>query len=123
MDADHRMAALEEENASLRERVMALEAALMGEWTPPIEFGLTAQEGRVFGVLLKRQQASKDQIMAALYGNRLEEAEMKIVDVFICKIRKKLGPFGIVIETLWGRGYALEAESRRRLVEEFGAQT
>ena len=44
-----------------------------------------------------------------LYGG-LDEPEVKIIDVFICKLRKKLaGASGgqNYIETVWGRGYAL----------------
>ena len=37
----------------------------------------------------------------------MDEPEMKIIDVFICKLRKKLAEAGApnVIGTVWGRGY------------------
>jgi two-component system, cell cycle response regulator CtrA len=35
--------------------------------------------------------------------------------VFICKIRAKIEPFGINIETLWGRGYTMPPESKVEL--------
>lgn len=41
-----------------------------------------------------------------------EEPDAKIVDVFICKARKKIAPFGIQIETLWGQGYRLPPASK-----------
>ncbi len=44
-----------------------------------------------------------------LYGG-IDEAELKIVDVFVCKIRKKLSAAtggDNFIETVWGRGYVL----------------
>jgi len=70
----------------------------------------TASEDRVLRVLYKRapQGATKEQIYLALYADRhdcdLPDRD-KIVDVFVCKLRKKL-PQGS-IETLWGRGYRL----------------
>ena len=44
-----------------------------------------------------------------LYGG-MDEPELKIIDVFICKLRKKLAAAidgDNYIETVWGRGYVL----------------
>jgi DNA-binding winged helix-turn-helix (wHTH) protein len=44
-----------------------------------------------------------------LYGG-MDEPELKIIDVFICKLRKKLANASSgknYIETVWGRGYVL----------------
>jgi len=44
-----------------------------------------------------------------LYGG-MDEPELKIIDVFICKLRKKLSAATDgenYIETVWGRGYVL----------------
>lgn len=46
-----------------------------------------------------------------MYYDRLNPPDIKIVDVFVCKMRKKLRPYGITIDTVWGRGYLLTAES------------
>ena len=53
---------------------------------------------------------TKETFMAHLYGGR-DEPDLKIIDVFVCKLRKKLvaadsGHLSY-IETVWGRGYAL----------------
>lgn len=107
---------VEAENAVLRERVEQLERLLADHYAPPVEWRLTQHEARVFGVLRARELATKDAILAGLYGHLAGDApEAKIVDVFICKLRKKLQPFGIVIETIWGQGYRLAAESRARV--------
>jgi two-component system cell cycle response regulator CtrA len=48
-----------------------------------------------------------------LYGGR-DEPQMKIIDVFICKLRKKLANVSNgrdYIETVWGRGYVLREPS------------
>jgi two-component system cell cycle response regulator CtrA len=48
----------------------------------------------------------------------MDEPEMKIIDVFICKLRKKLGDASNgkdYIETLWGRGYMLREPHEVRI--------
>lgn len=115
MDVQARLDVVERENEELRERIMRLEAELWGVAPIPVEFGLSSKEEMVLGCLLQRPEASKDAVMLALYGNDPsgdKEPEIKIVDVFICKIRAKLKPFGIKIGTHWGRGYFLGAEAK-----------
>lgn len=109
MDEIARAEALEAEIERLNQRVDQLEAVIgISGVLLPMEWRLTASEARVMGVLLKRELATKDAIMAALYrADARDEAEIKIVDVFICKIRKKLKPFGVQIVTLWGQGYSV----------------
>ncbi len=70
--------------------------------------------GKEYGILellslRKGQTLTKEQFLNHLYGG-IDEPELKIIDVFICKLRKKItqatgGPN--YIETVWGRGYAL----------------
>lgn len=115
MDVERRLEVVEQENLLLRERIAVLEAVLMESAKPAIEWGLTSQEARVFGVLVNRELATKDAIMLGLYSGRAGddgEVEPKIVDVFVCKIRKKLKPFGVEIRTVWGQGYALDPATR-----------
>jgi two-component system cell cycle response regulator CtrA len=110
-----RLEGLEAENGRLRDRVMELEDVLGFSIEMPIYLGLSSAEARVFGALMKRPTWTKDQLMAALYSHRPEDPpEMKIVDVFICKLRKKLKPIGVEIETLWGQGYRLSPAMRDR---------
>ena len=79
----------------------------------PLEFGLTGSEARVFGVIMKREVATMDACMAALYRDEgRDEAEPKIVDVYVCRMRKKLKPFGIQIRTVWGVGYAMDPAAK-----------
>lgn len=103
MDVDARLETVEAENEMLRERVARLETLLGWRAPAPIGFGFTGSEAKVFGTLMKRDIATKDFIAAALYSERADGgAEIKIVDVFICKMRRKLRPFSIPIETVWG---------------------
>lgn len=70
---------------------------------------LTAQEAGVFDRLRMARGGvvSKTSLMAALYPLEADEAEIKIIDVFVCKLRRKLAPLGVEIGTAWGRGYRL----------------
>lgn len=113
MDHERLLDVLRAENDVLRERIACLEEQLVATKQLPMEWRLTVQEARVFGVLVNRELATKEAIMSGLYIDRgVDEAEQKIVDVFICKIRKKLKPFGVRIETVWGRGYRLGPAER-----------
>lgn len=114
MDNARLLEVLRQENELLRGRIALLEDALIGVRVLPLEWRLTAQEARIFGVLVNRELATKDAIMAGLYGDRADDEVLpKIVDVFVCKLRKKLMPYGIAIETVWGRrGYALAKRDR-----------
>jgi DNA-binding response OmpR family regulator len=53
--------------------------------------------------------APKQAIYNALYGDRepIDWPEPKIIDVVVCKTRKDLNRLGLVVETIWGRGYRL----------------
>jgi two-component system cell cycle response regulator CtrA len=73
---------------------------------------LTGKEYAILELLAirKGQTIGKDTILNHLYGG-LDEPLMKIVDVFICKLRRKLTKYSggkNYIETIWGRGYALK---------------
>ena len=59
--------------------------------------------------LRKGTTLTKEMFLNHLYG-RMEEPELKIIDVFVCKLRKKLSQATgghHYIETVWGRGYVL----------------
>jgi two-component system cell cycle response regulator CtrA len=59
-------------------------------------------------VLRKGMVLTKEAFLNHLYGG-MDEPDMKIIDVFICKLRKKLAQSGAdhLIETVWGRGYMI----------------
>jgi DNA-binding winged helix-turn-helix (wHTH) protein len=79
---------------------------------------LTGKEFATIEALALRPGATitKETIYRRLYP-AADDVELKIVDVFICKIRNKLRPFGCEaqIETVWGRGYRIVAEPERAL--------
>lgn len=72
---------------------------------------LTGKEYAMLELLALRKGCTltKDMFLNHLYGG-MDEPELKIIDVFICKLRKKLAHAcegANYIETVWGRGYVL----------------
>ncbi len=119
MDHLARIEALEAENARLRDRIDVLEG-MTGTTGPeilPAFLGLTPKEAVLVGGLRRRKSCTKEQLLTIIYGALPpdDQPEIKIIDVFVCKIRKKLAPHGIMIRTLWGLGYELPPDSRSRL--------
>ena len=70
--------------------------------------------GKEYGILellslRKGTTLTKEMFLNHLYGG-MDEPELKIIDVFVCKLRKKLSTATgdeNYIETVWGRGYVL----------------
>ena len=72
---------------------------------------LTGKEYQMLELLSLRKGTTltKEMFLNHLYGG-MDEPELKIIDVFICKLRKKLSEATgreNHIETVWGRGYVL----------------
>ena len=72
---------------------------------------LTGKEYQMLELLSLRKGTTltKEMFLNHLYGG-MDEPELKIIDVFICKLRKKLAAAANGkhhIETVWGRGYVL----------------
>ena len=72
---------------------------------------LTAKEYGILELLSLRKGTTltKEMFLNHLYGG-MDEPELKIIDVFVCKLRKKLSTATggeHYIETVWGRGYVL----------------
>jgi two-component system, cell cycle response regulator CtrA len=75
---------------------------------------LTAKEYQMLELLALRKgmTLTKEMFLNHLYGG-MDEPGMKIVDVFMCKLRKKLLSASggkDYIETVWGRGYVLREQ-------------
>lgn len=85
---------------------------------------LTGKEYQMLELLSLRKGTTltKEMFLNHLYGG-MDEPELKIIDVFICKLRKKLAEVTggeNYIETVWGRGYVLrdpdQGDLDRRMV-------
>lgn len=72
---------------------------------------LTGKEYQMLELLCLRKGTTltKEMFLNHLYGDR-DEPELKIIDVFICKLRRKLANASEgrnYIDTVWGRGYVI----------------
>jgi two-component system cell cycle response regulator CtrA len=82
---------------------------------------LTGKEYQMLELLSLRKGTTltKEMFLNHLYGG-MDEPELKIIDVFICKLRKKLDAVSgsqSYIETVWGRGYVLREPDGTELRE------
>ncbi len=79
--------------------------------------------GKEYGILellslRKGTTLTKEMFLNHLYGG-MDEPELKIIDVFVCKLRKKLSTATDgenYIETVWGRGYVLREPTGQEAV-------
>jgi two-component system cell cycle response regulator CtrA len=86
---------------------------------------LTGKEYAMLELLALRKGTTltKEMFLNHLYGG-MDEPELKIIDVFICKLRKKLSTAtggNNYIETVWGRGYVLR-DADEKVLEAAGAR-
>ena len=120
---------LEAWKAHAREASLGTSEDLMMRANNP--WKLTGKElGVLFSIMRRPHGVSRDQMMNAIYGviDPGEQPEIKIIDVFVCKLRRKLREAGPedcriprgAISTIWGRGYKLEDDARKRLIEIIG---
>ena len=112
-----RLDELESERDNARARVAELEEALFRpDFRVPPEWRLRRQEVTLLGALIASGDAvlTRAAMMSALYGSD-DWATPKIIDVIMCKMRTKLKPHGITVETVWGRGYRLSRQARERI--------
>lgn len=78
---------------------------------------LTGKEMLFLSILASSngRTVSKEMLLSGMYRTEQDEPEMKIIDVFACKLRKKLSSVhpdgGYAIETTWGVGYRLRMQS------------
>lgn len=89
---------------------------------------LTPLEANFLSVLMKFDEADKSKLHMVIENQRsqraggpskMEQTDPKMVDVMICKLRKRLETFdpGLKIKTMWGSGYYIEEAVRRRLLD------
>ncbi len=75
---------------------------------------LTGKEYAILELLVLRKGMvlTKEAFLNHLYGG-MDEPDAKIIDVFVCKLRKKLAEVGAanVIGTVWGRGYTVRDQN------------
>lgn len=85
-------------------------------------FKASPLEAAMLATMLKRDQVTKSQLHAVVENNRpgdrsKDATDPKMVDVMICKLRKKLKPHDILIETMWGTGYLIPPRMRELAID------
>ena len=85
---------------------------------------LTTKEFWIIEFLALRKGAvfSKDAFLNHLYGG-IGEPEPKIINVFICKLRRKLvenGAEGLSVDNVWGQGYILRETRDYQVLKKVG---
>lgn len=84
-------------------------------------FNLTVREASLLMALLRfKRSLSKDELMTLSYPVETTRPQLKIIDVFVCKLRRKL-PVELRPRTDWGMGYYLDSTARRGLQAIAGA--
>lgn len=102
------------ENETLREQVRQLKQQLVeGGKNAPLSWGLTDRERRLYAHMASRELVTRESCMAVLYGHMVAPPDPKIIDVWLCKLRRKLAGQGVEIVTHWGVGWSLAQKSAR----------
>ncbi|EKS37786.1 helix-turn-helix domain-containing protein [Afipia clevelandensis] len=105
MNIHERVEYLEEENRQLRQSIAGMKHDFPREW------GLTGAEQRALNCLYTGQNFFRQEEAIRFAASNGNATDRDLVKVYICKLRKKLKPYGIEIKTVWGEGYELTPES------------
>lgn len=111
----------------LRERIDRLEAELKclrsdfhaEAYTAPYEFRLNWSQERILGALVRHASPlTHDALFEVTRGPRAraDDRGEKLIHTVVCKLRQKLRPFGVEIDTVSGVGYRLSPATRQRLL-------
>lgn len=113
---EERIRELERQLRIAADRIAALEAEIGADIEAPPSLGLTRAESRLFGVILKRPIATYSLLYEVAYGARPENSQpdSNVLSVLMTRMRPKLRALGIEIETIYGTGYRMSAESKAR---------
>lgn len=86
---------------------------------PKYLIGLSKNEIRILSTLIRKDVATHDSILDAMYWDCEEPARYdKIIHVYICRLRKKLKKHKIKIINIIGTGYMILLKDRERLRNE-----
>ncbi|HTV69309.1 MAG TPA: winged helix-turn-helix domain-containing protein [Rhizobiaceae bacterium] len=105
---------LQRENVDLKHRLDTLLATLE-EREKPLPCKMTASEEIIARAFRARSPlvVKRETIYASLYAFRpdCDAPDMRIIDVYVCRLRKKLSLHGIRLDTAWGMGWRMSRES------------
>jgi two-component system cell cycle response regulator CtrA len=98
-------------NVLEQEKAHLLELLAGSNEKPPNIPGLSPTEQKILGSLMRNERMTREAIMAVTQST----ADQKVVDVYICRIRKKIAPLGLSIKNIWGEGYFIPREDKEAL--------
>lgn len=102
---------------ALRDRVEELEGVLGIGGLTPLEWTCRprGRTWKLLNFLAKRGNARTEAIWAAVWGDSIDErADIGIVPVAVCALRKGLKPHGIEVRCIWGEGYGFTPDMRAK---------
>lgn len=102
---------------SALDRIEELEDLIGLNLKLPNEFGLTPTEMQCVGAIVRRGILNQEAIFTAIYGSRPEcqQPDVKIIDVYLCRVRRKLAPKGFELKNSFSVGYYFEPRERDAL--------
>jgi len=85
-------------------------------------YDITRQQALLLVVMLKRPRATKEVLHAAAQAVHApgHETSHKLVDVVICKLRKRMKRWGYEVHTIWAGGYFLSLDDRKEILKAVG---
>lgn len=105
--------ALQVENEALRAKLQAWEGSRQVSGLR-VGLRLSRSEALLLSLLMTKRRASRNHIYAAVFEKLNGDGPgLKIIDVFVCKVRAKLRAAGLapVIRPIWGEGYEITPET------------
>lgn len=103
---------VDERDETIRQlREMLAETAPLPEWMPH----LSNTEEALLRLLWRRERVHTAALLMLIGESESLGRPDNKLKVYICKLRRKLGPIGINIVCDWGHGYHLDSASRERL--------
>jgi DNA-binding response OmpR family regulator len=86
-----------------------------------VHFSLPHSEGQALATLMEQDLVSRKQMHAAVAGS--PKVDPRIIDVVVCKLRRKIRPHGIEISTARNQGFYLTPPSRAKIRKLLAEQT
>lgn len=80
---------------NLSERLAAIEDGFSWDLEPYRKIGLSGTEAAIVSILMKRESVTPQGLLLMVYGTADDIPSPKILDVWLCKIRKKLKPLKV----------------------------
>lgn len=98
---------------TLIERIIQLEDSAGMDFTPdPNIIRTTSLESKFLGALIHHDLLLTERAIILIYGMREEAPEDRIFDVLLTRLRRKLAVYGVLVYTVWGRGWSMSEADR-----------